>query len=624
MKLKGVNPVEQHIEKIVLMVMLVLLLAVLAQQFVSRPNDIDVGGRSVAPDQVYTVLEGDANRLDGQMKELNPSLPVIQDVDLIQRYNEAFASSSGGSVRLSSSLGRGVDISAIGVQVIDGTGNDGPVSALAVPMTSTPTAVSQWATLDPYVVLEVPAYEAFVPSVQPFDFPSVSIEANFSGTDLESVLMGNGDAERAIPKRFWSASGMAILGFDAERQQLMADGSWGSSEPVVRPPHTPMPTNGLGEDSGLFELTDLVKKAEGVAEEISRPVFPPTIAGAAWMPPSERGDMSDDSEAVAIARLERMLKRSTADLERFQAANKKNAKKIERTEKRIEDLKDQLKDLGVDPDDTTGNRTRTSKADLKSILEEESVALWLHDLGVDAGATYRYRTRVIVNNPLFRKGGELDPDDAAQQAMTQDAFAHGEWSGWSNSVVVGAREYFFVTKAETGSRISGSESKATLEMYKMYYGYYRRSTFSAAPGDELAATVRMSGDLLMFDTAVIQADEAAKAIVALYGEEPSSKLPDGISELSKRISIQLGTFVLDVYQGQEEVENDVGQRSVAMQVVLRDAEGRVVVRSDLGDKESAAYALATQSASDASDSELRATGVSGISPAAELFEKKGP
>ena len=104
MKLKGVNPIEQHIEKIVLMVMLVLLLAVLAMQFVSRPNDIDVGDRSVSPDQVYTVLEGEASRLDGQLKNQNPSLPEINEVDLVQRYNDAFANASGGRVELTAAL----------------------------------------------------------------------------------------------------------------------------------------------------------------------------------------------------------------------------------------------------------------------------------------------------------------------------------------------------------------------------------------------------------------------------------------------------------------------------------------------------------------------------------------
>lgn len=624
MKLKGVNPIEQHIEKIVLMVMLVLLLAVLAMQFVSRPNDIDVGDRSVSPDQVYTVLEGEASRLDGQLKNQNPSLPEINEVDLVQRYNDAFANASGGRVELTAALGSGIDITDIGVVVHDGDrGSKGPVNALAVPVTSQPVAASQWSTLDPYAIELVPEYQKYVPSVQPFDFPSVSVEATFSGTDLKSVLLGSGNVDNAIPKRFWS-TGIAILGFDAERQKLLPDGSWGASEPVVRPPHTPMPTVAIHKEAGLFELTDLVKKAEGVASEIVRPMFPPTIAGTPWTPPSERGASADDSEAVAIARAERLLKRSEEELVKLNEANKRNASRIARTEKRIQELKDQLKDLGVNPEDTGTSRTRTTAADQISVLDKESVALWIHDLGVDAGATYRYRTRVVVNNPLFRKGGELDPDDAAQQAMTLNAFSRGEWSSWSHSVVVGAEEYFFVTKAETGSRISGSEPKATLEMYKMYYGHYRRSTFSAAPGDELATTVRMSGSLLMFDTATIKADDAAKAIEAMAGDEPSTKLPVGITELSNRITIDLGAFVLDVYEGQSEVENELGQTTVPMQVILRDTDGRVIVRTDLSDKGSPAYALATQSASDASGSMLRAPGEPAKSPAAELFKKPAP
>ena len=85
MKLKGVNPIEQHIEKIVLAIVLVILLAVLSMQFVLRPNDVDVGNRTVSPDQVYTVLESQANQLKSQISDLNPQLPELKSVDLVER-----------------------------------------------------------------------------------------------------------------------------------------------------------------------------------------------------------------------------------------------------------------------------------------------------------------------------------------------------------------------------------------------------------------------------------------------------------------------------------------------------------------------------------------------------------
>lgn len=655
MKLKGVNPIEQHIEKIVLAVVLILLLAVLSMQFVLRPNDIEVSStRTVSPDQVYTVLESQANQLQSQLSDQSPALPELQPVDLVERYNNAFENSSGGAVQLSSSLGQGVDIAvATGTRVEDiDTPSDGPVAALRVPRTSTPVAASLWSTLDPYAVIQVPAYEQYIPATQPFDFPSISIEASFSGKDLESALLGKNGSDSAIPPRFWSATGLAILGFEAERQQLMEDGSWGSSEPIETPPHTPKPTHAIGEDAGLLELTALVSTAAGVVDEVARPMFPPTISGEEWIPPSERVESGDDSESAQIKRIQRRLDRARSELERLTNApsgrqapgqgpgktsrtrdpqpstspgtNRSQQDRISKLRDDIKEYEKELKDLGVDLDDAqSSRRVRTSKRDVGSVLEEESVELWAHDLGVEPGATYRYRTRVVVNNPLFRKGGELDPDDAAQQALTTDPFARGEWSPWSDSVVAGAKEYFFVTGAETNQGFGSGGSRATIELYKMFYGHYRKSTLSVSPGDELATTVRMSGDLLNFDTALVEVAEAAEAIEGL-ADEDSSGLPEGISEISNRISIDLGVYLLDIYAGQGGVETDLGRTVVPMQIVLRDSSGALIVRSDLGDESSLAFALASQSASVASHTALRAPGAPAISPAAELFKPKAP
>jgi len=651
MKLKGVNPFEQHVEKIVLGLVMILFLAVLSLQFVGRPNDVDVGTRKVAPDQVFAVLKGQADQLQSQLTDLSPALPEINSVDLVARYNSAFEQSGGGG-ELTSALGTGVAIADVpgGDWDTAPVANKGPIQGLKVPATSKPIAASQWATLDPYAVLTVPEYERFVPATQPMDFASVSIEAVFNGKDLEAALLGNGDSSAAIPRLYWSVTGLAILGFDVEREELLADGSWGVGEPIETPPYTPNPVQAIGEEAGLLDLTDLVTKAAGVMDEIVRPMFPPTIAGELWTPPSERVETGDDSESTKITRLTRQLERSKGELDRLKNPQQqqntrgprnapgrdpgrlpiqpptvdRSKSKIDRLEKKIKDIEEQLKDLGVDVNENQrSSQVRTSRTDVGSVLEEEAVELWAHDLGVKPGATYRYRSRVVVNNPLFRKSSELDPDDEAQQALTLDPFARGSWSDWSEPVVVGASEYFFVTGAELEGGFGVSGSKATIELYKMFYGHYRRSTLSAMPGDGLATTVRMSGDLLMLDLSVIEAGDAAKAIEGLGGDE-ALDLPEGISELSNRMTIDLGVYVLDIYAGHESTHGQFGQSVQPMMIVLRDSDGSVILRSDLGDESSAAYALASGSASSASQTPLRAPGGVVIPPASELFPPAAP
>jgi len=590
MKLKGVNPIEQHIEKIVLGVVFLILLGVVAMQFVTTPNHIEDAGRTIAPAQVFTALESQANQLQSQITDLNPALPEVKPVDLVERYNNAFANAGADRLALSSPLGRGVDIAAAtGTDVRQVRGNEsGPVQALQVPQTTTPVVVSQWATLDPYAVELVPEYADIIPAQQPYDFPSISIEANFSGTELQSVLTGT-DGGNAIPARFWSATGIAVLGFEVERQRLLPGGEWGEPEPIATPPHTPTPTNAVDSEAGLQELITVITNASQSIEEVARPAFPPTIAGPAWIPPSERVSTGESSEADRIRRLQRQLERARAELERLTGTPRttqpptrgpgrrpgtriddpqtttttdRNQQRIERTRERIEQLEEELRDLGVE-EDTSSVRVRTSANDVRSVLEEELIELWAHDLGVEPGATYRYRTRVVVNNPLFRKGGELDPDDPDQQALTRDPFTRAPWSEWSEPVVAGAREYFFVSSADLGDVQGTAPARATIELYQIYYGHYRKSTLNVSPGDMLATSVRISGDLLSFDPGVISAVDAATFVETLGTNDASTALPDGISRLPGRLQIDMGVFVLDVYQGQEQTEARLGGRILA-------------------------------------------------------------
>lgn len=657
MKLKGVNPFQQHIEKIVLGLVLVILLGVIALQFVTTPNNIEDGGRSIAPAQVYTSLESQANQLQSQITDLNPALPDVKPVDLVQRYNNAFENAGSTRLALSSSLGQGVDIAqATGTDVQQVKGiESGPVAALDVPATTTPVAVSQWATLDPYAVQTVPEYADYVPAQQPFDFPSISIEATFSGTELEAVLSGENGGS-TIPRRFWSATGIAILGFEVERQRLMPDGSWSASESIQTPPHTPIPTNAINSESGLQELVTVIGNAARAVDDVARPMFPPTIAGSAWTPPSERVALEGASEDDQIKRLQRQLERARGELERLSnpprpttqsprdqrpgggktsdpapsrnnpsnTTNDRNRQRIERVRETITRLEDELKDLGVE-EVTSSVRVRTSARDVQSVLETEAIELWAHDLGVEPGATYRYRTRVAVNNPLFRKSAELDPDDAAQQALTRDPIARGDWSEWSSPVVAGAREYFFVTSANLGTAGDTSPARATVELYQMYYGHYRKSTLTVSPGDMLSASVRVSGDLLAFDTQTVPVADASKFVESLGGDAAASDLPEGISELPGRVRIDMGVFVLDVYQGQEQTTTGLGgQQQSVIQVVLRNSDGEVIVRTEQADESSLAYALAAESASSASSTPLRSPGEQAISPSAELFEPADP
>lgn len=687
MKVKGINPIEQHIEKIILGVVAIVLLAVLAMQFLTQPNAVDVGGRSVPPQNVYVELERQAESLDSQLRDDNPALPDVQPTNLVERYDRAFARTDDTPVRLSAALGAPAPISAVTGTDISAAGPSSDIVAVpTIPRTAPPVAASQWGALDPYALDAVPAYSAFVPQQQPFDLASVTIEASFSGSELRQALVP-AEGGAGVPRRFWQGTGIAVLAFEVERQQLGPDGSWSNPEPITTPPGTPVPTRALAPDAGLPELTELVSKAAAAAPDVQRPMAPPTIAGPEWAPPSER--VVESTAGLSRAdRIIRSLERAVAELERIQNAPQTFTRddrgtpgspggrrtpttrptrptptttpgpqsRIQQLTRQIEDYRQQLQDLGVtdpttttttgrggfNPNDPRGAQSGQSNAPAEDLLTQDSLQLWAHDLGVQPGETYRYRTRVAINNPLFRKGPLLDADNRALQAASRDPFARGGWSEWSDPVVVGAREYYFVTGADSEGSISGGRAGATIEVFSMYYGHYRRASLPLVPGDLIEASIRIPSGLYTIQTGIIDAAAAAEAILAATNPTnpanptnptnptnpnnpgnlapPATALPPGLTLATGRLTIDLGAYVLDVAARPIPVTDDLGRTQIISEVILRGSDGSVVVRTSREDTQGPAYALASESASSASDTPLRAPGQPPVSPSAGLFD----
>lgn len=645
MKLKGVNPIAQHIEKIVLGITALALLGVISMQFVSQPNKVDTGTRKVSPDQIYNELASSASALQSQITDQSPSLPIIAPVDLVARYNKAFEANTGSFTQLSASLGNGVDIaSALGTTFEDTAGRrDLKISAMPVPATSTPLATSMWGTLDPYAVLALPEYEAFVSTAQPFDFPSVTIEADFSGSTLRDILDGNGDYD-GVPRLFWVSTGMAIMGLDAQRQELMPDGSWSAASAIATPPGTPTPINAVSKDDGLVRLNQIIAAAQSVSSQVMRPQFPPTISGPLWQAPSD----SIGSQALGLTetqRLQRQLARFTAELERLNNPTKNtratrqtasrggggktrstgssanrpsantdaNAIKIERLETQISSIEDDLESLGVGTD--------LAGASVTSILDQEFVQLWAHDMGVEPGATYRYRTRAVLNNPYFRKGPYLDEESEAQQALTIEPFVSGDWSEWSEPVAVGAKEFFFITDASQPV-IGERPPQARAELYSMYYGFYRRSSSTITPGQHLVGDMRLPKELFLIDTDSIDADEVASYIDSVNLNEEDKERPAGLSSAPDRLSVDLDSYLVQI--ALDPLTPSTAEDAQALRLIFRLPDGTLEHRVPATDRNRPLYSQAQSSASKASRSQLRPTGQMLDSAVADLFKSVEP
>ena len=64
MRLKGINPVEQNIEKVFAGVFVVAILGVLAMQFIGKPNRVKVGKDEVGLDEAYVQVAAEARKTD--------------------------------------------------------------------------------------------------------------------------------------------------------------------------------------------------------------------------------------------------------------------------------------------------------------------------------------------------------------------------------------------------------------------------------------------------------------------------------------------------------------------------------------------------------------------------------
>lgn len=634
MKVKGINPLEQHFEKLVLAIACVVLLGVLALQFVGTPNTVESNGRTVTPDKVYLALADQANSVQSQITDSSPALPDVDDVNLLARYDAALASDTTQR-SLPVEFADGVDIASVLGTRIDATPT-GPseIAAMSVPPTARPIAASQWATLDPYAADQVPAYKDIAGSSQPMDFASVTIEAEFSGTDLRGVLNGAG-GNPGVPRTFWVSTGMAVMELDVERQRQNPDGSWGPGEPILTPPGQAIATNAVRPDNGLVRLNETIANATMHGEAVQRPAFPPTISGVEWTPPSERGGVTTLSEEEQLqrrlTRLEREIEqlssaptrrttRGTRD-DRGSARNPRGTTttsrpsgtdlreaRVDQLEEQADDIRDRLDRLGVD------TRDRDDPPPAPRLLDQETVQLWTHDLGVEPGATYRYRTRAAVNNPYFRKGPYLDTADPDQQALTRDPFTFGQWSEWSEPVRVGDRSVYFVSGADQGA--GGAQPEARVELYSMYYGFYRRKTQTVKPGQLLVHESSVPSDLLLIDTQAVEAEDVADFIAS--GER--SAPPEGVIQGQSRIRRVLGTSVIEI----NAVPTMAGTPG-GYSVLFRDADGTLVRRSPVMDQNSVIYDQISSSASTGARAGLRPPGTRPArSPVADLFEPVDP
>ena len=104
---------------------------------------------------------------------------------------------------------------------------------------------------------------------------------------------------------------------------------------------------------------------------------------------------------------------------------------------------------------------------------DPNIKIWVHDVSVQAGKTYRYKIKYIISNPVAGTNNTCEhPEDAAK------AYIESEWSDWSKEVAVESDTNFYAIDNKHGIRF---------DIFKWKNGVWQMQTVQANPGDRVGS-----------------------------------------------------------------------------------------------------------------------------------------
>lgn len=581
MKLKGITVFEQHAEKIVLGLVTLVFLVVLSLQFLA-PSTVEVDpNESRTPGEVYDYLGSKASSTIGRME--NPaSPPEFGRPELVAELETRLG--AGDGIQVAS-----LPAPAPAMPEIEGVieGPDGPVAVFDPPAPERAMARGQWLTADPYFVAERPVLENYLPPDQPYDMPIVSVQAWVDGAELMNRLQNPPEGERAIPIR-WLERGLEVLAVEIERQRRLPDGTWDEPERPEPAPWFPgvLELAGYGGSvEGFDALSDLspgevlgLTQAAGRNQDLlALPPAVPAISGPGWVPP----DLAEQQQASLEA--QRELARLEQEQQDRQARQTTPAQRPSTTRTRgrgtgrggrgSDPSRDRQPAAPASPGSDLSGRIEQRLAEVDEFAQlrseygqpfdlrgGEEFTFWTHDIELEPGATYRYRTRLVINNPLFGEGPRLNAGGNEERlAAAEQAVVRTEWSTWTDPVGVRRRQYLFVSGTQPYGGPTGGEPRATLEMYSMFYGYYRRDVRTLSPGDAVYGEIDPPPSSWVYEPEVLD-EEAASSFFqalaeyqALEEEErrdtDAPEPPEGLRLIDRELRIEAERLLLDIAAG---------------------------------------------------------------------------
>lgn len=614
MKTKGISIVERHGEKALVGAFALLALGVVAWQFVGSGNRVAVeANQRVEPDRAYESIVRRAQQISGQLNDPNPAPGIPEEVpDAAELVRERIARGLRTPTEPVTAFGPVASPFGAG-DLRTPPPDDARYAGVLPPAPLEPVAAQYLLTLDPLAVASVPSLAQVAPASQPHDVRAVSVQASFPAGAFRQSLEQDPDGAgplSALPRTFW-LNRTAILGVRLERQRLNDDGTTGQVEPVPASPGALSLLDRLSPGMSPGEFQTITRDARQNVGAIAQPRFPPAIAGDPWTPPAQRASATPTSgpsdETAGLLRTRANLERNLEiEKGRLSSAANEQARqvintRIARLENDIATINQRLVDAGHGASQPQTGQTPApapSLPEARNIENADEIVLIAHDMTATPGATYRYRVRVGVANPLFPWATSIHEE---QRSIAEEPIVFSEPSPWTAPVRIAPDAQAFVTRAAGGqdsAAVGGFRiGDITAEVFGLYFGHWRGSSVRLNPGDTLSASVSLPQGLRTFQ---IEQSE---------GQAPTLGAPVPAPE-TLTVTLE-GAMLLDVIERSAGVEG-----RVAYLAVIRTPDGRLALRDPAADQQSPALQAARRSAQAGQSATLSTpTGVPGQSGA---------
>lgn len=327
MKIKGIPLHEQHVEKFVVGAFAALLVGIVAWQFVGRPNRVTVDGQQIDPAEIEPRLKQKADAVRARLSESSTVAPLVEGELPLAAADFERSLTSGVSPRTTLPTTQPALAGAILPSDVTAEAARFRVPSFAAPRMIGVRQESD--TLADSVVQQHPELASRFPAAgEPYDITWAIPIAEIDVASMRSELRAADAAAKppllAVPS-LWHNDSLWIVDVVFERQQRLADGSWGAAEVVATLPgqftfRPEIPRASAGTRDAMFAYLSEPDKVV----EILQPDFLPT-KGNVFSPSLILGQILGEAEAAAsgedpaVRRLRQTYNRKKADRDRVAA-----------------------------------------------------------------------------------------------------------------------------------------------------------------------------------------------------------------------------------------------------------------------------------------------------------------